>query len=1299
MRNILFLFTVLYSVLCYSQHKTNNYYFYENKGQFVDQNGKENKDVKYLYHSAGLNVQLRSHGFSYDVYETRKTPNLNYSKQLKNTASDSKPYHLDEYNYELLFHRIDIELINANTNASLITEGKSPDYDNYYNLSEKPGGITRVHRYQKLTYKDIYPHIDLVFFKPEDPVKPIEYNFIINPGGKISDIKMKFNGAPTLLKNGKLTMNVRFGEIHENIPNSWILNDKKENINVSFSDFGDQAFGFKAPFNTSDKTIVIDPVPTRIWGSYAGGYGEDYGTMKTDIQSTGYLFGATSSSTNFATSGTYQQNIAGNFDAYVVKLTKNGQRLWGTYYGSGMTDTFDDLDFDENFNVFAGGSVQRGPYNKNIVLVKFNSTGGLLFQKEFASGRDDKLYTVSYNQNHVFFGGDSFSDDFPTVNAMQPNKLTPIGLTDGIVASLDSATGNVDWATYFGKADGSTSIVHIMSSADHLEMLGLTQSANIPMINAFQPVKGGLSDGIYLKLSKNGNTLLRSSYYGNEYAEVIWQGRIINNTLIIPGKYSTPAFPSGQPGIWRVNLATNAISKNYFNFEYSYQLNTYTDTSGNVFFAGLHSSGQSDISTPGAYMGMPPMYNSTFLIKYNQNDVKEWGTYYTGNGATQLGLVTKDNEGAIYFTGMSSGNTAGIATAGTFQQQPGGGNDIFIAKFQDCTSSAVVTSNSPVCPNSTLQLSATGGSAYSWTGPNGFTSNLQSPSIPNATAANSGIYTCQVSGSGACDGSFTVNVVVGDNVGPVPNVTTLPSITGNCHTLINDIPTATDHCVGTITATTTDPLTYSIPGTYTIHWSYNDGNGNITTQNQTVTVNAVQNPVANTAQTFCAANHPKVSDLQVTGQNIKWYDAAGNLLPATAPIVNGQTFYATQTINSCESGKTAVQVIVSSTPVPIANAAQDFCASASPTLANLMVTGISIVFYNASGNVLPLSTPLVHGQTYYVTQTINGCESDKFAVSVTLSINNVPATNYTEILCNTNTGNTMNINLHSYEGNIINNPGNYIFSYTDMTGNVILNAANYTLTMGTSVIIVKVSTADGCFTTVRLTLTLNPKPVIELSDHADFCEGKTVTLDAGPGFTSYLWSTGAISQSITVSTPGTYTVTVKNIFGCENTKSVQVNYSVLATIVAVNINNNTATIVLSATGSYEYSLDNFTWQDSNIFNNLATGEYTVYVRTKSGCIIGQKKFSVFNIQNAITPNGDGNNDSWKIAGLENYPGTEIYLYDRKGFVILKEVITKKPFVWDGKYHQQPVATGNYWYTIKVSDGRTYSGWLLVKNRD
>ena len=1303
MRKILFLFSVLCCTFLFSQTKLTNdspYYFYENKGQIIDQNGKENADVKYLYHSAGLNVQLRSNGFSYDIYETKKTPNPNFSKDIKNKIPDGQSYHTDEFLYEKLNHRVDIELLNSNKNSKIIVEGRSPDYENYFNLPNNSKGIENVHRYQKVIYKNIYSNIDLIFFKPKDALKPIEYNFIINPGGKVSDIKMKFNGAPALIKENKLALNIRFGEMHENIPNSWILANKKENINVSFKDLGNQTFGFNTPIDVSNKTIIIDPVPTRIWGSHAGGTGDDYGRIKTDNQSTGYLFGTTTSYTNFATSGTYQQTVAGTFDAFLMKLTKNGQKLWGTYYGFGMSDGFMDVDFDENFNIYAGGTVQRGPYNENIILVKFNNIGGLAFQKEFVSSRQDKLYTVSYNQNHVYIGGDAFSSDFPTVNAMQPIKSTPIGYMEGILASLNSTTGNVDWATYFGRSDGSTSIFHIFSSVDNLEIIGATQSSTIPMINAFQPIKGGESDGIYIKFSKSGNTILRSSYYGNAGSELVWKARIVNNNLILPGKYSTTDFPQGQPGIWRVNLANNIITKNYFNFNGDPQLLAYPDTSGNVFFTGLHSNGQSDISTPGAYMGMPPQYNSTFLIKYNQNDAKEWGTYYTGNGATQQGEVTKDIEGAIYLTGMSGGNTSGIATPGTFQQAPGGGNDIFIAKFGDCTSAAIITSNSPVCTHSVIQLNATGGTTYNWTGPNGFNSTQQNPTIPNATATNAGTYICQVSGSGVCDGSFTVNVVVGDNVAPIPNIASLLDITGDCHTIVSNFPLATDNCAGAITATTTDPLSYSIPGTYVIHWTYNDGHGNTAAQNQNVIISSPALPTTtNPTQIFCATNHPKVSDLQITGQNIKWYDAAGNMLPATTLLVNGQTYYASQTINGCESDKIAIQVTVNTTTKPTTNATQDFCASANPTIANLVVTGTSLVFYNAAGNVLPTTTPLVHGQTYFVTQTINGCESEKQDIAVTLSVNNVPAQDFSDTLCSTNIGSTMTINLHSYEANIIANPNNYTFVYTDMSGNVITNPSNYTMSIGSTVIHVKVSTADGCFIVIRLSLTLNPKPKLNLPDQIDFCKGKNVTLDAGSGFTSYLWNTGAITQTIVVSTPGNYSVKVTNNFGCENTASTQVSYSILAEIVSVTIMNNSATVLLSATGNYEYSLDNIIWQDSNVFTNLSIGDYIVYVRTKLGCIIGQKSFSIFNIPNMITPNGDGFNDKWRIKGLENYTGTEIGVYDRKGIPVFKDIINKKPFEWDGKYNSTPLSTGSYWYIIKVSDGRLYNGWLLIKNRN
>ncbi len=81
--------------------------------------------------------------------------------------------------------------------------------------------------------------------------------------------------------------------------------------------------------------------------------------------------------------------------------------------------------------------------------------------------------------------------------------------------------------------------------------------------------------------------------------------------------------------------------------------------------------------------------------------------------------------------------------------------------------------------------------------------------------------------------SFTVTVT--DDDAPVPAVETLPVATGVCNVTVT-APTAIDNCNGVITGTTTDPLTYTVPGEYTITWTYTDASGNSSTQTQSVVV-------------------------------------------------------------------------------------------------------------------------------------------------------------------------------------------------------------------------------------------------------------------------------------------------------------------------------------------------------------------------------------------------------------------------------------------------------------------------------
>ncbi|MFC1895512.1 HYR domain-containing protein [Thermodesulfobacteriota bacterium] len=88
-----------------------------------------------------------------------------------------------------------------------------------------------------------------------------------------------------------------------------------------------------------------------------------------------------------------------------------------------------------------------------------------------------------------------------------------------------------------------------------------------------------------------------------------------------------------------------------------------------------------------------------------------------------------------------------------------------------------------------------------------------------------------------------VVITVEDRTAPEPDVVPLPAVTGQCSATISSAPIATDNCAGTVIGTTTDPLTYTDQGTYTVTWTYDDGNENVSTQTQTVIVDDTEAPL------------------------------------------------------------------------------------------------------------------------------------------------------------------------------------------------------------------------------------------------------------------------------------------------------------------------------------------------------------------------------------------------------------------------------------------------------------------------
>lgn len=1303
----------------------NQYFFYENKGQIIDQKAKPNPEVKYLFNSVGLNVQIKKTGFSYDVYEVEKKASkkkLSTSKDAVNPKLNKKQNQETEYTSK--YHRVDINLVNANTNVQIEAEGKSPDYENYYNLEHNPKGVEKVHRYQRIIYKNIYNNVDLVFFKPEDSSKTVEYNFLVRPGGKVSDIKMKFDGAKTKLKDGKLAMALRFGEMQENIPSSWIeQSNSKQNIAVNFKDLGNQTFGFDSEVNTSDKTIVIDPVPTRIWGSYYGGYQDDELTALTvDKNGNIYTGGTTTSSVNIATSGSYMstnpQGGSGNIISFGMKMDPNGKKIWGTYINALVTAVSTN---NKNEVVFVGHDYLQSDlgtlgthkptkpkHDRDGFLLKLDNSGARVWGTYYGGTNEDIIYGItSDSQNQWIVVGYTESNNnisTPNVHQQQHSQYTK----DGFIGIIDNS-GQWVMGTYYG--DSGTDILYDVKTdeTDNIFVLGVSDSnSNMTFGNSYQPNNNGVNDAILASFTKLGKINF-ATFVGTNGQEEFKNLSYFKNKVLISGTTSSKQFPttSNAPYATPQNL-TNISSSAFCIFDNNGNIvlssyypallksNTF-DTDGNFYLAGQIS--QQNFATPNAFQTSLFGTQNSFISKYDKNAQVIWRTYYGGDGVEKDTRITFDETSRSIIIGGSTLSRTRIATPGANQTFPYGNFwETFLGKLQDCSTMVVASSNSPICVGDNIELKASGGTNYSWTGPNGFSSILQNPIIYNATTANSGVYSCVITGSGSCDGTYTVNVFIGDNEKPIPDNPNLPKLTGNCKFVITTIPIATDKCAGKITATTTDPLSYSLPGNYTITWTYNDGNGNTETQTQQVEITDHPKPTGNAVQNFCVINRPKISDIQVVGASLIWYDASGTILPTNTALVDNTKYYVTQNNAGCESSKLEILVNVSDPVAPAGNALQSFCIGQHPTLADIAITGQNIKWYNAANVLLTQTTALVDGETYYATQTISTCESiNKLAVKVAVNNSSISASNYVEpAFCNDTIDDFKFINLEDYRTKLISTITGLQFTFYDSNNKLVLDFTKAKLDIGHNLFNVEIKNTVGCLQWFTLEFNLNKKPKLSLQPEVEFCAGLDAELNAGDCLDcTFQWNTGETSQIIKTQTEGTYTVIATTKVGCQNTVSVIVKKAKLATIKNIIIENNIATVVMSEDGYYLYSTDNISWQNSNQFT-LENGTYTIFVKTKAGCLLDQRNISIFEIPNAFSPNADGVNDTWRIKGLENYKESQVIVMDRFGKKIF-ETKVNGIFEWNGKINGNPIPTDTYWYIINLSDGRIFKGFLVLKN--
>lgn len=271
------------------------------------------------------------------------------------------------------------------------------------------------------------------------------------------------------------------------------------------------------------------------------------------------------------------------------------------------------------------------------------------------------------------------------------------------------------------------------------------------------------------------------------------------------------------------------------------------------------------------------------------------------------------------------------------------------------------------------------------------------------------------------------------------------------------------------------------------------------------------------------------------------------------------------------------------------------------------------------------------------------------------------------------------------------------------------NAGNYK-------VILTATSSDNCKEDLAKTITVAalPVPIFLVQDACSGVDVKPTNASLG-SYTSQKWNFGdgytdtSKSPSHNYSNPGIFKIQLKltSGLGCTDSTSKTI---LLYTKPIIKITENTeiskgySTNLLASGGTDYLWSPAATLDNPNSANPKATPDqdtrYTVKVMNAFGCFdtasvnVTLKSDFAIEPQNLITPNANGQNDVWKIKGIEFYPEATVMVFDQWGRIILSEENYKN--TWDGTLKGKPLPDGTYYYVISLpGTDRLYKGIVNI----
>ncbi|MEP7286067.1 MAG: SBBP repeat-containing protein [Chloroflexota bacterium] len=452
----------------------------------------------------------------------------------------------------------------SNPNAILGGADQQPGIANFFIGNDPAQWHTNVPTFAGVTYRDLYPGIDLTYNGHGGVLKG---TYTVAPGADPSLIRWHYDGAtatrldPT---SGDLLIDAANGlTLTEQVPEVWQTDADgvQHPVMAHYTLAADGAAQFTLGAYDSALPLVIDP--GLVYSTYLGGSGYDEGVaIAVDGSGSAYVTGHTNSANFPTTVGAYQTALGSSDDVTVTKLNAAGTGLvYSTYLGGNDFERGYGIAVDSNGNAYVTG--QTGSTNfpvtvgafqtafggtDDVFVTKLNTTGtGLAYSTLLGGSGDDRGYGIAVDSSgSAYVTGFTDSASFPTT----PGAFQTIlggAPNDAFVTKFNTTGTGLTYSTFVGGSGLDEGYGIAVDSSGSAYVAGRTFSTNFPTTaGAFQRAfSGGGNDAIVIKLNAAGTALVYGTYLGSSGDD--WGLAIAvdgNGSAYVTGIADTPDFPT-----------------------------------------------------------------------------------------------------------------------------------------------------------------------------------------------------------------------------------------------------------------------------------------------------------------------------------------------------------------------------------------------------------------------------------------------------------------------------------------------------------------------------------------------------------------------------------------------------------------------------------------------------------------------------------------------------------------------------------------------------------------------------------